>query len=251
MDHLPGKFVWFEHVSNDIAKASDFYCPLFGWHIERMPLGSESYSMIMNGSGGIGGLRSAGDGLPAHWASYLSVLDVDGSYRKALAAGAKAVSPPTDYGPVGRGATLTDPTGALVSLWRSNEGDRPDTATVPFGDWYWNELWTPEAEKALAFYEQVFGYAHDAMPMGEQGTYYLLKTGDVMRGGIFQAPDKNTPPMWMPYVHVADCDASAARAAQLGAKVFMPATDVPGVGRFAAMFDPTGAAVAIIRGTPQ
>ena len=32
MSHLPGKFVWFEHLSSDVPKARKFYETLFGWH---------------------------------------------------------------------------------------------------------------------------------------------------------------------------------------------------------------------------
>src|SRR2546423_14129275 len=55
MSYLPGKFVWFEHVSSDTAKARKFYEPLFNWHTESMPMGSTRYPMILNGNDGIGG----------------------------------------------------------------------------------------------------------------------------------------------------------------------------------------------------
>lgn len=251
MSYLPGKFIWFEHVSNDLARARAFYEPLFGWHVEAVAMGDQKYHMIHNGSGGIGGLMPAQAGERPCWRCYISVLDVDKSYQAALAAGATSVAPPADFGPVGRGASIVDPTGAAVSLWHSSDADRPDLDQVPVGDWYWTELWTPDAQKALAFYEKTLGYTHEEMSMGEQGVYLILNAGGKPRGGIFQSLDKDTPPMWMPYVHVADCDASAAKAAELGAKVFMPATDVPGVGRFAAMFDPQGAAIAFIKGEPM
>ena len=107
--HLPGKFIWFEHASGDIAKARAFYEPLFGWHVEAMPMGYQSYHMILNGGDGIGGLRATEPGQPTHWMSYLSVPDVDESFAVATKGGAKPVSPPTDYAPVGRGATIVDP----------------------------------------------------------------------------------------------------------------------------------------------
>ena len=250
MNHLPGKFVWFEHVSNDIAKARAFYQPLLNWHIEAMPMGDQTYHMIMNGTEGIGGFRLAPAGVPSHWSSYLSVADVDQSFAAATKAGAKALLPPTDFKPVGRGATIADPTGAAVSLWKSTNGDRADVEKPAVGDWFWNELWTPDAKAALAFYEEVFGYTHDTMDMGAQGSYYLLKGADgKMRGGLMQSTEPNAPPMWLPYVHVADCDASAAMAKQLGAKnLVVPPTDIPNVGRFSVLVDPFGAAVAIIRG---
>src|SRR2546423_11527968 len=65
MSYLPGKFVWFEHVSSDTAKARKFYDPLFNWHTESMPMGSTRYPMIMNGNDGIGGDVGDPPGPPA------------------------------------------------------------------------------------------------------------------------------------------------------------------------------------------
>jgi uncharacterized protein len=248
MNLLHGKFVWYEHMSADPAGARKFYTALFGWHVEDMPMGGpQPYPLIMNGSEGIGGLRSAPPGSPSLWMSYLSVADVNASHAAALAAGAKSLMPPTDFAPVGRGATLADPTGAVFSIWTSAQGDRADAAATPLGDWHWNELVTGDEKAALAFYERVFGYTHDTMDMGAQGQYYLLKTGDKMRGGLMRSPMPGTPPLWMPYVAVADCDATAAQAQDLGAQLIVPPTDIPNVGRFAALIDAQGACIAFMK----
>ncbi|MGL6111017.1 MAG: VOC family protein [Rubrivivax sp.] len=250
MSQLHGKFVWFEHLSGDTAQARRFYDALFGWHTEMTPMGGpEPYPLIMNGDEGIGGFRTAPPGTPSLWMSYLSVADVDTSHTAALAAGASSLMPPTDFGPVGRGSTLADPTGAVFSIWRDAQGDRADAATTPVGDWHWNELMTPDETKALAFYERVFGYTHDSMDMGPQGQYYLLKAGDVMRGGLMRAPMPDTPPLWMPYVAVADCDATAAKAKSLGAQIIVEPRDIPQVGRFAALIDAQGACIAFMKPT--
>ena len=250
MDYLPGKFVWFEHLSNDVAKARAFYEPLFNWHVERMPMGDQTYNMILNGNAGIGGLRTAEAGKPSRWISYLSVIDVDASFQTATAAGAKALQAPTNYDPVGRGATLADPTGAELCLWTSRDGDAPDVDQAPVGGWFWNELWTSDVKKALTFYETVFGYTRDSMDMGAQGTYYLLKKGDKMRAGVMQSTEPKAPPMWLPYVRVDDCDASTAKAGKLGGRTLLAPTDIPGVGRFAILQDTAGAALAIIKAVP-
>ena len=55
------------------------------------------------------------------------------------------------------------------------------------------------------------------------------------------------PPNWVGYFAVADCDASLDKAKGLGAQVFVPCTDIPGVGRFAVIGDPQGAAIAFIK----
>jgi len=248
---IPGKFIWFEHVSNDLQKARAFYEPLFGWHAESMPLGDEPYHMLLNGEQGIGGLTKAQAGEQSHWISYMSVADVDAGVKAATAAGAKVTMPPTDFAPVGRGAGLTDPTGAAFCLWTSTKGDEAD-GDVPVGGFVWNELSTTDAKKALAFYEKAFGYSHDTMEMGgEIGQYHILKTADDKgRGGVFQ-PASPMPTMWLPYVHVADCDASVAKAQKLGAQqVVVPPSDIPGVGRFAVVIDPQGAPIAMLKPLP-
>jgi len=64
--------------------------------------------------------------------------------------------------------------------------------------------WTTDDARALRFYEQVFGYSHDSMDMGPEGTYYMLKTGEVSRGGLMHSVRPDAPSMWLPYVAVAD-----------------------------------------------
>ena len=248
MSHVYGKFVWFEHLSGDTDAARKFYDALFGWHTDTVPMGGpEPYPLIMNGGEGIGGFRSAPQGTPSMWMPYLSVRDVHVAHAAALAAGGNSLMPPTSFAPVGEGATLVDPTGAVFAVWTDAQGDRPDLTPTPMGDWIWNELMSPDEKKALAFYEGVFGYSHDTMDLGPQGTYYLLKTGEVMRAGLMRAPMPDTPPLWVPYVAVPDCDATAAKAHTLGAQVIVEPTDIPNVGRFATLLDPQGACIAFMK----
>lgn len=251
MRYLPGKFVWFEHLSHDVAKARAFYGELCGWTVKPMPMGEQAYDIITNGADGIGGFRNAAPGLPSHWSSYLSVPDVDKGFAAAQAAGATSLLAPMDFGPVGRGCAIADPTGAAVCLWKGAQGDPADAEKTPVGGWFWNELFTKDAKAAVAFYEKAFGFTHDAMDMGPQGTYYLLKdAAGKMRAGVMQQPPGlDVPSHWLPYIHVADCDAAAAKATQLGAKsIMVPPTDIPDVGRFCVIIDPVGAAVALIKG---
>ena len=252
--YLPGKFVWFEHVSSDTSKARAFYQALCGWGVQAMPMGEQPYDIIMNGDAGIGGFRTAEPGMHSHWASYLSVPDVDKSFAASIAAGAKNLMAPMDFGPVGRAAAVADPTGAAVCLWKGAAGDPVDVPTTPFGGWFWNELFTKDSKAAVAFYEKVFGYSHDAMDMGAQGTYYVLKDrGGQMRAGVMQQPPGTpAPSSWLPYIKVADCDATATKATQLGAlSIMVPPTDIPNIGRFAVIIDPLGAPIAVIKGAPQ
>lgn len=198
-----------------------------------------------------GGFRTAEKGTGAHWASYLSVDDVERSFAAATQAGASAVMPPTDYGDVGRAAVVKDPTGAMVCLWRGAQDDPQDVEPAPFGGWIWNELWSSDAKAAVAFYEKALGFSHVTMDMGPGGTYYILRDGEkAMRSGIMQQPpDSPLPSLWLPYIHVADCDAASTKAMQLGAiKTIVPPSDIPGIGRFTVLIDPLGAPIGLIKG---
>ena len=250
MSKLPGKFVWFEHVSSDPAKARAFYEGLFGWTTQPMPMGDQSYDIITNAGTGIGGYRKAEPGQHAHWASYLSVPDVDKAFQAAQKAGATSVAEPVDFGPVGRGAVVTDPTGAQLSLWKGAGDDPADVDRTPVGGWCWNELHSKDAKAAVAFYTTTFGLSQDAMDMGAMGTYTILKDGaGQMRGGIMQQePGVQAPSSWLPYIEVADCDAATSKAMALGAmQTIAPPMDVEMIGRFSIIMDPMGAPIGLIK----
>jgi predicted enzyme related to lactoylglutathione lyase len=50
----------------------------------------------------------------------------------------------------------------------------------------------------------------------------------------------------MSYVAVDDVDDSARRVGELGGKVVVPPVDIPNVGRFCVISDPTGASISLI-----
>jgi uncharacterized protein len=259
MTRLHGKFVWFEHISSDPPVARRFYDALFGWRSEDVQIDGDRYHMIRHGEVGIGGLRRAPpeDADEAYWLSYLSVDDVDTAMARAVAAGGLVLAPPTDFASVGRSATLRDPTGAVVALWRGNQDDRPDPPMpLPQGEWCWNELMTPDPDAAIAFYTSAFGYSVQHMPMseggeggedGEDGTYHLLLAEGKPRAGIVISPEAGVHARWLPYVAVDTPDATAERAVTLGGKLLVPPRDIPGVGRFSVLRDPLGAVVVVFR----
>ncbi len=248
MSYLHGKFVWFEHHSGDIGSARVFYGALFGWGTDPVPIGEGSYHMIQNRAQGIGGLCEDASDTDAHWISYLSVADVDAAVAAADAAGASVRMPPTDFGPMGRGARIADPVGVEFCVWKDREGDRPDTGTIASGDWYWNECMTPDPQRSLDFYCTAFGFGRETTT-GAKGPYHLLTVDGKPRAGLMKTPHEQLPSLWVPYVSVSDCDASAEKAAELGGQVHAPPMDVPEVGRIAVLGDPLGAMFGIIRGT--
>lgn len=242
-----GKFVWFEHMSPDVEKAQAFYTALFGWQTNLVPMGDQSYPIVMNRGQGIGGYRKAAGAARTHWICFVSVPDVDATFDAIQATGNRTLQSPTEYGP-GRMAAAADPTGASFAMWKGLEGDRPDAPTA-VGDWHWAELWTTDTAKALAFYLSMLGYGVDTMSTPD-GPYHLLTHGGVPRAGVMQGADAKGHSMWLPYVAVADCNATLEKAKSLGATVMLPPTEVPGVGRFCVVIDPFGAPIGFIKVAP-
>jgi predicted enzyme related to lactoylglutathione lyase len=67
-------------------------------------------------------------------------------------------------------------------------------------------------------------------------------------GGAMKLPaDAKSPPHWLHYVEHADIDKGAALARELGGQLFVPPTDIPNIGRFAVIADPTGGTFAIYK----
>ncbi|MGW1988980.1 VOC family protein [Embleya sp. NPDC001921] len=71
-----------------------------------------------------------------------------------------------------------------------------------------------------------------------------------MHGGVAEVDPQETTPQWQIYIGVDDCDASFARAIELGATELTAPYDIPDVGRIAMVNDPFGARFAMIKGIP-
>ncbi|MBF5045095.1 VOC family protein [Aggregicoccus sp. 17bor-14] len=247
---LPGKFVWFELVTPDAKRAQAFYAQLLGWGVQPHPMAGGTYDMITAGEAMIGGYLPPGRGQPPRWVACVSVEDVDAAAKEAVARGGRVLEGPLDIPEVGRLARIADPEGAELTLFRSLGGDPPD-GWAHHGHWLWNELHTHDPKRALAFYAAVAGFSSKALDMGEAGAYHVLHRNGADRGGVTNHLPGEAPAHWLPYVSVDDADAALERARQLGGKVCMEATDIPGVGRFGILTDPTGASLAVMKPAPM
>lgn len=123
----------------------------------------------------------------------------------------------------------------------------PQTESHSPGTFVWLELATTDQSAAKAFYSALFGWEAKDSPMGPDGVYTMFRLNNREAAGGFQlsAAERRIPPHWQLYVAVDSADASAARAAELGAKLIHPAMDIPNVGRMAVLQDPTGAMLSV------
>lgn len=117
------------------------------------------------------------------------------------------------------------------------------------GTFCWNELVTRDMEGAAKFYTELLGWK--AVDSGMPGMKYtLLKAGDKSAGGMMDMPPEvsdEIPAHWMAYITVDDVDAAAKKVAELGGEVFHGPQDIPEVGRFCIIKDPTGAVVSLMQ----
>ena len=108
------------------------------------------------------------------------------------------------------------------------------------------ELHTPDLAKAKSFYQSLFGWQLEDMPMpGGAGSYTLVKVGEGTGGGMMTLMEPSIPPHWMAYVGVDDVAKSTERAKSLGAKVLQDVLAVGDFGKMSVIQDPTGAVIAM------
>ena len=117
------------------------------------------------------------------------------------------------------------------------------------GSLVWNELITRDYAAAQAFYAAVFGYGYEEIGDGENFTYSTIARPDGHVVAGIGALDPNmpaeVPSHWVTYFGVADTDAVAARAQELGATLDMAPFDSQ-FGRIAVIRAPQGETFSVI-----
>lgn len=108
----------------------------------------------------------------------------------------------------------------------------------------WYDLLTRDFDAAWKFYGGLFGWTKNEADR-PAGQYTMIRCADRNLGGIVPLkPKDGVFPHWIGYVSVADVDACCVVASAAGGRVPLPPTDTPGIGRFAVILDPQGAAVS-------
>ncbi len=255
--HTPGRFVWGDLVTADVAAAAGFYGKVFGWTFETY--GGEddrdTYTLALADGLPIGGMvfdqrAMKGKTPSARWVGLISVGDVKASTAAVTAGGGTVVYAPVMLGERGETAVFKDPEGVVFGVVHSKNGDPADYAG-DVNEWYWIDLWTSDVEKAAAFYRSVVGY--ETLPIADDGprSGLHLLSGGFARAGIMQKQSKEASSTWLPYIRVADARASAAAAKAAGGKVLLEPLAMNRA-TVAIIADPTGAPVGIVQvSTPE
>lgn len=115
----------------------------------------------------------------------------------------------------------------------------------PHGTLSWFDLMTPDAEKARAFYGELFGWTFMVGP-AETGFYGVARVQDRNAAGIGQMPPNAPfPTTWSVYFATDNVEDTCAKAREAGGQVMMGPMDVMQEGRLAMLVDPTGAVFGI------
>jgi predicted enzyme related to lactoylglutathione lyase len=117
----------------------------------------------------------------------------------------------------------------------------------------WADLSTPEPERAGKFYADLFGWQMVTDDEDPEHDYIHIKNGEHFIGGIPPVRDRKpgTPPHWLIYFHVSNCDAFANKAKQLGGTIYLPPMTMENVGRMAVLADPQQAVFALFQPMPH
>ncbi len=194
------EFCWMDLKTHDPSGTADFFSAVLGWDFAVDEDDRRKAVTISAGDHRIGGLSDLAQpvhppGLPAHVASCLAVDDVDRRTAVAAERGAQILVPPFDAGDRGRIATLVDPVGAVVSLWRPRG----------FAGW---PVSPPDGTPAVP--------QHAVLACEDPGRARLFYTGMTTgappaRASFVEAPT-GTAPQWEPALAVDDLEGVAARA---------------------------------------
>ena len=245
--YTPGTFSWVDLNTDDPDGAKAFYGALFGWDYEDIPIGEgASYSMAKIDGHSVAALGPLqGEGMPPRWNCYVTVADADASAARAKELGATLLAEPFDVFEAGRMAAFADPQGAVLSIWQAKENIGAGLVNVP-GALNWNDLVTPDIEASAAFYSALFGWEINQVE-GSDGQYWSIANDGRLNGGMAPVIPGGHP-AWNLYFACEDCDATVARAGELGGGTVMGPMDVPNGTRFAILRDPSNAVFSVASG---
>jgi uncharacterized protein len=275
--YIPGVPCWVDTTQPDPEAALAFYEGVFGWKFENvLPPGAPgSYHIARIAGGDVAAVSSQPDGASAGaaWNTYIWVDSADEAAERAWQAGGRVLVEPFDISESGRSAVIADPEGATFRVWQPGAHRGARIVNEP-GTLNFNGLATRDRESAESFYRSVFGW--EVLDLGAGGTMWMLPGygeflerseprlrerqaeagapegfADVVATLEAIAEDQpDLAPHWSVTFAVADADAAAERAVELGGQVLAGPFDAPWV-RMAVLADPQGASFVASKFVPE
>jgi hypothetical protein len=247
-----GKFVWHELATSDVDRAVEYYGSLFKWSFKDVYRGGSGMYRSFGADGvDFGGFVTLDPGRDkqSRWLPYVTVENVDQGVSDTEKLDGTVIAGASDVPGFGRCAVVQDPTGAAIALHAGGDPLEELHQGPPRpGSIIWNDLVCRDPQAAGKFYCGIFGWQLFTMDLEAQGTYYLLRRGDVNEAGILLKPEAaEGASSWLPYVAVEDLDVSCVEVAHYGGAIHVPPSDLHGAGRFAVTGDPMGGIIALFQ----
>jgi uncharacterized protein len=248
-----GDFCWINILTPAPAEAMEFFARVLGWTYYEIP--GVGHGMQVGGRN-VGGLfdldgPNTPRGIPPSIAVMVKVDSADDTCAKVASLGG-AVKRRCDIGEKGRMAVCLDPTGCHFEIWEPRAMPGTDADPGLPGGPSWFESMTTDVGKATDFYCALFGWTAEVKPMPGM-EYTVFKNGGTETAGMMRIPPhlEGVPPHWGTYFTVDDADEAARVAEGLGARIGVPPTDIPGIGRFCAITSPQGVGFCAIKYLPR
>lgn len=250
-----GIFPWYSLMSTAPAKSFEFFKNLFTLTNAEFEMpGAGKVSLLQKGEMAYADVSPVTGKEPSHWATYLTVENLETFLPKAKKMGA-TITPAFEIPTIGKAAAVIDPCGATFFAFTPNDWSKTTSALgMEEGMICWNELMVKEPQKAITFYGECMGWKFTKEPMNDGIEYNTITTADGAQvGGIMKNPPmcEDMAPMWMPYMLTKDVKATTKKAEQLGAKVLMPYKEIPNTGAFSFIQDPTGCMTYLFTALPK
>ncbi len=240
---------WVDVMTSDVEGARAFYGQLFGWESEEPNEELAGYfNFTKDGVRVAGGFRTMpGAAMPDVWSVYLATDDARSTVEAVKANGGQVISDAMDVENLGTMAIVTDPGGAVIGMWQPGLHKGFGIFGQPGAPSWW-ELFTRDYDRALDFYQTVFGWKTQAMGDTPDFRYTIAVDGEQQFAGVMDASSflpEGVPDHWSVYFGVDDADATMAQLEALGGSIRVPAEDTP-YGRMATVADPFGAQFKIV-----
>jgi uncharacterized protein len=244
---IPGKFVWTELITYDVALSQEFYGRLFDWEFDDY----NGYQVAWRQDEPIGGIvhrpRQDPEG-KSRWIAYISVDNVQQVETAMADAGVEMLAAPHTIDGLGELAVFADDEGALFGVI---QGDGPDPGDylASYGDWIWIQLFSHNADQASLFYQRVGGYERVENPQTPDA--FLLVREGYARAVVSTISSRypDAKPAWVPFLRVADIESTLNAAQALGGKTLVAPRQDLYDNRVAMIEAPDGSAVGILRWT--
>ena len=252
----PGRFVWYELITTDVAAARNFYADVIGWGAHDASTPALAYTLFTAGEALAGGLmelpaEARKMGATARWMGYVAVASADTTADQIKRLGGAVYVPPTDSN-IGRVSVVADPQTATFGLVEglkfvsSQAAKRDEHEQVT-----WHELRTADWQKVFSFYGETFGWRKAGAETGPAETYQLFSVGGQTIGGMVNKLPVEPVPYWLYYFYVDDLDAAADRVKRAGGEIMEGPLEVPGGNWVARCRDAQGAAFALQGKRPE